>query len=202
LPENGVVLACFNAHQKYSAEVFAAWMRVLRSCPDAVLWLLDGGAELCRRLSRYAAASGVEPARLVWAPRKPAAAHLARLQLADLFLDTYPYAAHTTASDALWAGCPVLTRCGASFSSRVAASLLGAVELPGLVAGSAEEYERRALELAGDRAHLRSLRAHLEQGRRAFPLFASGKTARAVEQAYERMWKFYEAGQAPESFAV
>ena len=128
--------------------------------------------------------------------------HLARHRIADLFLDTLPYNAHTTASDALWAGLPVLTCLGKSFAGRVAASLLHAVNLPELIAKNLPEYETLALRLATDAALLRSLRERLERNRRTYRLFDTDRFRRNIEAAYTRMWKTWQCGESPESFAV
>ena len=170
--------------------------------PASVLWLLDDNATARRNLASAAVAQGVDPGRLIFAPRIPSAAHLARHRLADLFLDTLPYNAHTTASDALWAGLPVLTCLGAQFDGRVAASLLETVGLPELVTRSMEEYEALALALARDPHRLGSLRARLEETVPTSPLYDTDGFRRSLEAAYRRMVEISRAGRAPESFAV
>jgi predicted O-linked N-acetylglucosamine transferase (SPINDLY family) len=181
LPEAGFVFCCFNNSYKITPAVFGAWMRLLGAVPDSVLWLLEYNAEARDNLEREAAARGVDPARLAFAPRLPQAAHLARHGLADLFLDTLPVNAHTGASDALWAGLPVLTCAGNAFAGRVAASLLHAVGLPELVTHSLAEYEALALALARDPARLGALRARLEENRRREPLFDTARFCRQLE---------------------
>jgi predicted O-linked N-acetylglucosamine transferase (SPINDLY family) len=180
-PAAGFVFCCFNNSYKITPAVFGAWMRLLGAVPDSVLWLLEDNAKARDNLEREAAARGVDPARLAFAPRLPQAAHLARHGLADLFLDTLPVNAHTGASDALWAGLPVLTCAGNAFAGRVAASLLHAVGLPELVTHSLAEYEALALVLARDPARLGALRARLEENRRREPLFDTARFCRQLE---------------------
>src|SRR6185369_6338469 len=161
LPPEGFVFCCFNAAWKISPAMFDIWMRLLTAVPGSILWLLDDNPVAKRNLAAVAATRGVDPARLIFAPRLPSAAHLARHRLADLFLDTLPYNAHTTASDALWAGLPLLTCLGAGFDGRVAASLLETIGLPELVTHSIEDYESLALGLARDPARLAALKTKL-----------------------------------------
>src|SRR5262249_52510995 len=148
LPENALVFCCFNQPFKITPPVFELWMELLREVPGSVLWLLQDNAAMVTNLRREALGRGVAAERLVFAPRLPSAEHLARHRLADLFLDTLPYNAHTTASDALWAGLPVLTCLGRSFPGRVAASLVNGVELADLVTTSLADYEALAQHLA------------------------------------------------------
>ena len=185
LPDEGFVFACFNSNLKIGPETFAHWMRLLRSLDGAVLWLMQDHPAAARRLRAAAEAAGVDPARLVFAPRASLEAHLARQRCADLFLDTAPYGAHTTASDALWAGLPVVTLLGSAFPGRVAASLAIGAGLPELVAGDAEAYVRIALDLARDRERLAALKARLS-ARRA-PLFDRERYRRALEAAFLEM---------------
>ena len=188
LPDEGFVFGCFNAINKISPDIFAIWMRLLKAAPKSVLWLLDHGSATQVNLRREAEASGVAGERLVFAPRIPIAEHVSRLQCADLFLDTLPFNAHTTASDALWAGVPVVTCPGRSFQSRVAGSLLHAIGLPELVAPSIAEYEAIALTFAVDREAHAAIRAKLARNRLSAPLFDTAKFTRALEKAYETMW--------------
>jgi predicted O-linked N-acetylglucosamine transferase (SPINDLY family) len=162
-----------------------------------VLWLLEANSLVASNLRREAAARGVGPERLVFAPRLPPADHLGRHRLADLFLDTFPYNAHTTGSDALWAGLPLLTIGGATFPGRVAASLLQALGLSELIAPSPAEYEARALQLVGDPGALTQLRHRLAEGRSWMPLFDMARYTRDIETAYRRMWQNWLAGNAP-----
>jgi predicted O-linked N-acetylglucosamine transferase (SPINDLY family) len=200
LPPAGFVFCCFNQPFKIEAGIFAAWMRILGAVPGSVLWLQGGHAEAERRLRAAAASRGVDPARLVFAryARKPE--HLARIGLAGLFLDTHSVNAHTTASDALWAGVPIISWPGESFASRVAASLLHAVGLADCIMSGLEPYERRAIELASRPDERAALRARLLAGRG--PLFDTAAYARALEAAYRRMWTLHAAGTAPASFPV
>jgi len=202
LPETGFVFCCFNSNNKIAPETFGLWMRILGQVPDSVLWLLEDSAIAARNLKREAEARGIAADRLIFAPRVKPAQHLARQRLADLFLDTLPYGAHTTASDALWAGLPVLTRLGTTFAGRVAASLLNTIGLPELVSRSADEYERLAVKLACDASALAAIRAKLAANRDTSPLFDTRRFARNLEAAYAQMWERHLNGAAPESFAV
>jgi protein O-GlcNAc transferase len=202
LPEEGFVFCSFNNNYKITAEVFAVWMRLLGATPGSVLWLLEGNRFAPANLRREAEARGIAPERLVFAPRRPAAEHLARHRQADLFLDTIPYNAHVTASDALWVGCPLLTIAGATFASRVAGSLLRAVALPELITTSLAEYEALALKLAGDSRMLGELRARLAVNRLRAAVFRAEPFARNLENAYATMWRMHAAGEKPRPFAV
>ncbi len=202
LPPEGFVFCCFNNSWKLLPEQFGAWMRLLHAVPGSVLWLLDSGAALQANLRREAVARGIAPARLVFAPRVPLPQHLARHAVADLFLDTLPYNAHTTASDALWAGLPVLTRPGEAFAGRVAASLLRAVGLAELVVETATEYEALALALARDPARLAALRQRLALNRATAPLFDTDRFAQHLEAAFTAMVQRQRAGLPPAPFEV
>jgi predicted O-linked N-acetylglucosamine transferase (SPINDLY family) len=203
LPESGFVFCNFNAHWKLTGEIFAAWMRLLAAVPGSVLWLRQANDGTTRNLQRAAQGHGVDPARIVWAPRLPSFdQHLARHALADLFLDNFPYNAHVTASDALWAGLPVLTLQGRSFVSRVASSFLAALDLPELVTTSLGDYEALALALARDPARLAALRARLAENRLSKPLFDTERLRKNLEQAFTVMVERSRAGMAPETFAV
>jgi protein O-GlcNAc transferase len=185
LPENGFVFCCFNNSWKITAPVFDIWMRLLTQTEGSVLWLLDSPAAV--HLRAEAAARGVDAGRLVFAPKLPPDRHLARHRLADLFLDTLPYNAHTTCSDALWAGLPVVTCYGKAFPGRVAASLLKAIDLPELVTFSPEKYEELALELANNPALLLATREKLARNRTTTPLFDSERFRKNIDAAYEAM---------------
>jgi protein O-GlcNAc transferase len=203
LPPHGFVFACFNSNFKITPVVFDVWMRLLRSVPDSVLWLFQGNADARRAMEAEARQRGVEPERIVWAPRMPSLAdHLARHAHADLFLDTFHFNAHTTASDALWGGLPVLTLAGATFASRVGASLLYAVGLPELVTRSVDEYEALALSLAASPQRLAELRGRLLANRKTMPLFDSPLFARRIEAAYEAMWDRHQRGLAPDHIRI
>lgn len=200
LPGGAPVFCSFNGHTKIDRGTFDAWMRILGAVPASVLWLLAGHGE--RRLREAAAAQGIDSARLVFAPHLPKAAHLARHAHADLFLDTWYCNAHTTASDALWAGVPVLTCRGPAFVGRVGASLLRAVGLPELIAGDPAAYEARAIELARHPERLADLRTKLEANRLREPLFDTAAFARALESAYQTMWQRHASGAPPAPFSV
>ena len=198
LPEDALVLCCFNHTYKLRPEIFDVWCRLLRDTPDAVLWLLQSNAQARAHLLREAADRGVAPERIVFAPVVPSRDNLARLSHADLFLDTLPVNAHTTASDALWCGVPLVTCAGDSFVGRVAASLLHAVGLPELVAADLAGYEAIARELAADRERLAQLKARLRAGRATAPLFDSERSARDLEDLYARMAARWRSGAAPD----
>jgi protein O-GlcNAc transferase len=201
LPDEGFVFCCFNNNFKITAPVFDVWMRLMGQVEGSVLWLLQDDAAR-ENLSRAAAARGIDPARLVLADRREPEEHLARHRLADIFLDTLPYNAHTTASDALWAGLPVLTCKGAGFAGRVAASLLYAAGLPELVTDDLPEYEALALRLATDASLLAGLRQRLAQNRATCPLFDTDRFRRHLESAYTTMWEVHQRGESPRSFSV
>lgn len=202
LPAGGCVLASFNNSYKISPEVHGCWMRVLDAVPGSVLWLLAGNAASSANLRRATAAAGVDPARLVFQPKLPHDEYLTLYRHADLFLDTWPYGAHTTASDALWAGCPVLTLPGRTFASRVAASLLTTLGLGELVCASADDYVARAIALATDGAANRALRARLAQARATSGLFDMAAFARAFERAVVGMVERQRSGALPADFDI
>jgi predicted O-linked N-acetylglucosamine transferase (SPINDLY family) len=203
LPDQGLVFCCFNNSFKITPNLFDVWMRLLREVEGSVLWLSAPNTSASTNLRREAESRGVAAERLIFAPRVPSSAdHLARQQLADLFLDTLYYNAHATASDALWAGLPVLTCSGTTFASRVAGSLLTAVGLPELITYSLEEYEARALTLARDPAQLAALRQKLAINRTTYPLFDTERFTRHIEAAYTTMWERSRRGEPPQSFAV
>ncbi len=210
LPEDAFVYACFNQSYKITEEVFSRWCRILHRVPGSVLWLLVPQEEIQAALRARAAERGIDPSRIVFAPFVSPVEHLARLPQADLFLDTFPYGAHTTCSDALWMGLPVLTQVGRSFSARVAASLLHAVDLPELAVADADAYEARAVELAmGDRAALTRMRDHLWDRRRDLALFDNERFTAEFAGLVERIVQRWSRGmppqavpaQPPESFA-
>ena len=202
LPERGFVFCSFNSAYKITEDVFGIWMRLLAAVPGSVLWLLDADTLAKANLQREAVARGIDPSRLVFAPKLRMQEHLARHRLADLFLDTLPVNAHTTASDALWAGLPVLTCAGRAFIGRVAGSLLQAVGLPELITHTLGDYEALALRLATDATMLRDLRDRLDHNRLTAPLFDSERYARNIEAAYAHMARLCAAGRQPEAFAV
>ena len=202
LPERAFVFCCFNNSYKIAPAIFDIWMRILHRVEGSVLWLIEGNASACRNLRREAAERSVSPDRIVFAPKIPSPDHLARHQLADLFLDTLPYNAHTTASDALWAGLPVLTCLGTTFAGRVAASLLQAIGLRELIADSLAEYESLALHLAGDCVRLARLRQQLSNQRDTWPLFDTPRFCRHMEAAYTQMWERHQRSERPAGFSV
>ena len=202
LPQNAFVFCCFNNSYKIMPPVFEVWMKLLREIPESALWLLEDSREARRRLQQAAQAGGVDPARLVFAARVAPAEHLARHRLADLFLDTLPYNAHTTASDALWAGLPVLTCVGATFAGRVAGSLLRAVGLVELVTQNLRDYEALALKLARSPAVLAEVRGRLARNRSTAALFDLERFRRHLEAAYLTMWETWQRGERPRGFAV
>jgi len=200
LPEKAFVFCCFNGNHKIMPEIFGVWMDLLLSVDDSVLWLLHEHPSAAANLRREAEARGVSAERLIFAKRMPLQDHLARLKLADLVLDTLPYGAHTTASDALWAGVPVLTRMGKTFAGRVAASLLTAIGLPELITHSPAQYEARARELAQNAPLLGGIRAKLAKNRMTMPLFDTALITRNLEAAYIEMWDRHRRGERPASF--
>jgi protein O-GlcNAc transferase len=203
LPDSGFVFCCFNNTFKITPNLFDVWMRLLRDVDGSVLWLSSSNPFVVANLRREAAARGVDPDRLIFATRVPSNAdHLARHRLADLFLDTLYYNAHTTAADALWAGLPVLTCAGETFASRVAGSLLTNIGLPELITASLTDYEALAQALARDPERLAGLRARLARNRDVYPLFDTDRFTRHMESAFTAMWERTQRGEPPASFAV
>ena len=195
LPEKGFVFCCFNQAFKFTPEVFDVWRRLLEAVPDSVLWLLSA-RDAEGNLRNEALSRGIAPHRLIFAPDMGQDGHMARLQLADLVLDTSPYGAHTTASDALWAGVPVVTRPGQTFASRVAGSLLHAVGLPELIVEDEDDYFELALALATNPQRLGALRTKLAVARQIAPLFDAPAYTRDLEQLFSGMWRRYSSGDA------
>jgi predicted O-linked N-acetylglucosamine transferase (SPINDLY family) len=202
LPDTGFVFCSFNSSYKITPDVFDIWMRLLGAVEGSMLWLLDDNTPAARNLRREAEARRIDPKRLIFAPRAPPDKHLARQQLADLFLDTLPCNAHTTASDALWAGLPVLTCIGQTFAGRVAASLLNAVGLPEMVTKSLADYEALALRLARDPVVLAAVKAKLAENRTTHALFDTARVTRALESAFATMYERSRQGLPPQSFTV
>ncbi len=202
LPEDGFVFCAFNTTYKITPVMFGVWMRLLQQVPGSVLWLFEANRVVEENLRREASVRGIDPARLVFAPKKPLPEHLVRYRVADLCLDTLPYTGHTTTSDALWVGLPVVTCLGDTFASRVAASLLDAAGLPEMITGSLAEYEALALRLAREPAVLAGHRGRLAQTRMTVPLFDSRRFTRHLERAYETMWATHAAGRPPQGFVV
>lgn len=198
LPEGAFVYCCFSSPYKIEPTVFTAWMRILRKVPEGVLWLLEGVPGCADHLRKAARERGIDPARLFFAPRLPKAEHLRRHRLADLYLDTFVVNAHTTASDALWAGLPILTLPGTTFQSRVCASLLTALGLMELVADHGEAYESLAVALAREPSRLRALREALAVRRLDSPPFTTVRFARQLERAFVVLWEASVAGESPD----
>jgi protein O-GlcNAc transferase len=203
LPETGFVFCSFNNSYKIVPETFNVWMRLLRQLDNSVLWLSSTNETAIRNLRCEAQNRGVDPSRLVFAQRLPLNEdHLARHELADLFLDTLPYNAHTSASDALWAGLPVLSRLGQTFAGRVAASLLNAIDLPELITATPEAYEQMAIDLATHPEKLAIIKRKLAGNRLAAPLFNTKLYTRHIEAAYIAMHERHQAGLPPDHIVV
>jgi predicted O-linked N-acetylglucosamine transferase (SPINDLY family) len=191
LPDDAFVFCSFNQTFKILPQVFDIWMNILKERPASVLWLLECNAVAKENLQREAETRGVAADRLIFAPRVPIAEHLARHQLADLFLDTLPYNAHTTASDALWMGLPLLTCTGQTFASRVAGSLLHALGMDDLISSNLDDYQQKALQLSSDADLLASIKQRLLQSRDSAPLFDTGRFAQDLEHCYQTVWQRY-----------
>jgi len=202
LPAQGFVFCGFNNSFKITPTFFAIWMRLLQQVPGSVLWLLESNALVRRNLTTAAVVAGIDPVRLVFAPMLPHGQHLARHRHADLFLDTLPCNAHTTASDALWTGLPVLTCAGETFAGRVAGSIVRAAGLSELVASSPPDYEALTLALARDPARLADIRSRLGTGRANLPLFDMAKRTRDLEALYARMAEIWRSGQPATPIAL
>jgi protein O-GlcNAc transferase len=202
LPENGFVFCCFNNNYKILPDTFNCWMRILKRVEDSVLWLLGDNRSAASHLRSAARGWGVNPDRLVFAKRMPLPDHLARHRLGGLFLDTLPYSAHTTASDALCAGLPLLTCVGGTFAGRVGASLLNAISLPELITTTLEDYERIAIELATNPGKLAKIRQRLDDNRLTTPLFDTTLFTKHIEAAYTTMYEREQAGLSPDHFSV
>jgi predicted O-linked N-acetylglucosamine transferase (SPINDLY family) len=187
LPEEGLVFCCFNQTFKITPDIFAAWMRILQAIPGSVLWLVDDNRWSTANLRAAATTGGIAAERLIFAPRLPLSQHLARYKVADLALDTFPYTSHTTASDALWCGCPLVALCGETFASRVSASILGAAQLPALIANSLTDYESKVIKLAGHRELLQDLARRVRGARELAPLFDTTAFTQALEALYLQM---------------
>ena len=202
LPDDAVVLCCFNQTYKLSPNMLDLWARILAGAPRTVLWMLAWNPHARENLLRELAARGVAPERVVFAPKLDLASHIARLRAADLFLDTWPCNAHTTASEALWAGVPVLTVPGETFASRVAASLVAACGLGDLACRSADDYVELAIALANEPETLSGIKAHLDAHRRSLPLFDAERLARDMDALLTRMHERHLAGLAPQALAA
>ena len=201
LAEDDFVFCCFNNNFKITPAIFALWIQILKKVDRGVLWLLEDNPDASSNLKRVALEQGILENRLIFAPRVPMDQHIARMRLANLFLDTLPYNAHTTASDALWAGLPVLTCKGRSFASRVAASLLNAVNLPELIVESSEAYVETAISLARDPKRLAVMRANLEDSQHQ-PLFDTTLYVEELERVFVKMHSISSSGEKPTTFYV
>ena len=197
LPEVGFVYCCFNNNYKITPETFDSWMRILKAVEGSVLWLIQDNVPAEKNLKAEALKRGISPDRIIFAQRLPLPEHLARHKMADLFLDTLPYNAHTTASDALWAGVPVLTLLGNTFPGRVSASLLSAAGLAELVTHTPEEYEKRAVELAHYPLSLKVMKDRLDENRMVKPLFDTILFTKNLELLYRKMVERHEASLGP-----
>ena len=202
LPSQGFVFCCFNNKYKITPRVFDCWVRILKQVEGSVLWLSEDNASAANNLKKEAVARGVSSERLVFAKRMPPPEHLARHKLADLFLDTLPYNAHTTASDALWAGLPVLTCLGATFAGRVAASLLNAIHLPELITTTLEAYEQMAIDLATHPEKMAVIKRKLAENRLTTPLFDTKLFTKLIEAAYTAMYERHQAGLTPDHIVI
>jgi protein O-GlcNAc transferase len=202
LPEKAFVFCCFNGNHKIIPETFRIWMGILSKVEGSVLWLLEEHPSAVVNLRSEAQANGIAAERLIFAKRMPLEDHLARLKLADLVLDTLPYGAHTTASDALWVGVPVLTRLGKTFAGRVAASLLNAIGMPELITQSLAQYESLACEIARNTVLFTTIKVKLADNRETMPLFDTARITRNLEAAYSEMWARHNRGERPASFAI
>jgi predicted O-linked N-acetylglucosamine transferase (SPINDLY family) len=202
LPPTGFVYCCFNNNYKITPETFIRWMRILGQVQGSVLWLFEDNASAAYNLRAQAARRNIDPQRLIFAKKMDLADHLARHRLADLFLDTLPYNAHTTASDALWAGLPVLSCPGNTFAARVGASLLKAIQLPELIMPTPDAYETLAVELANKPERLAEIRIRLANNRLTTPLFNAERFTRHLEMAFTVMFERYQEGLPPESITV
>jgi predicted O-linked N-acetylglucosamine transferase (SPINDLY family) len=202
LPRDAFVLCCFNSTYKIGKREFDIWMRVLRQVEHGVLWLFASNDHAQANLRREAAARGVDPARLVFAAGLPVAQHLARHRHADLFVDTFNCNAHTTASDALWSGLPVVTKAGQQFAARVAASLLHAIGLPELVTTTEDTYEALILAIATDPAKLDAVRRKLSANRLTQPLFDTKRYTRNFEAGLRKAHDLHASGRGPEDIVL
>jgi predicted O-linked N-acetylglucosamine transferase (SPINDLY family) len=197
LPEDAIVYCCLNGMQKLTAAVFTSWMSILAQLPEAVLWLLGGTEETNARLGIIASQSGISPERLIFAAKKANPEHLARYALADLFLDTIPYGAHTTAADAMWMGVPVLTVPGKSFASRVCTSVVTAAGIGEMVCEDIDQYVARAVELGRRPDLLSGIKQKLVSGRQTCLLFDTPRLVNGLEDLYRLMWEDFQAGRRP-----
>jgi predicted O-linked N-acetylglucosamine transferase (SPINDLY family) len=203
LPESGFIFCCFNAVYKINPSVFDVWTEILQRVSGSVLWLSPTSGTAVENLRKEAASRGLDPQRLIFSSRIDSPAeHLARLRLADLFLDTWPFNAHSTAVDSLWAGVPLITCMGETFASRVAASLLNAIGLPELITTTRNDYEELAIELATNPSKRRGIKDKLEKNRLTTPLFDTALFAKHIETGYTKMYERYQADLLPDHMYI
>nr|WP_240932093.1 tetratricopeptide repeat protein [Sedimentitalea sp. CY04] len=202
LSDDAVVLCCFNASYKITPTEFDIWMRVLSSVPNTVLWLLDTNKWAKENLKKAARDRGIDDSRLVFCDRAASEVHLARHRLADIFVDTFNVNAHTTASDALWSGLPVVTKVGSQFAARVAASLLNAVDMADLVVETAQQYEEMITNLASDKSALAKVKARLQSNLKTAPLYDTAAYTRHLEEGYRKVYQTWKQGEAKQDVHV
>tara|TARA_B110000003_G_C16514169_1_gene482393 strand:+ start:1 stop:984 length:984 start_codon:yes stop_codon:yes gene_type:complete len=203
LPEKGFVFSCFNHHYKITPSVYSSWMKILSQVDKSILWLADGNKTGVYNLEKEAEKYGISKNRIIFAPRLELREdHLNRIKLSDLFLDTLPYNAHATTSDALQVGLPVLTQIGESFASRVAASLINSVGLPELIVNSREHYEQLAIELATNQEKFKKIKKKLDKNLTASPLYDTPLYTKQLESAYIEMYENHQKGLKPEHIYV
>ena len=202
LPDEATIFCYFNNNYKITQDALESWMRILAKTENSILWLLEENSSAVVNLRKEAERCGIDPKRIVFTQRMPLSDHLARHRLADLFLDTLPYNAHTTASDSLKAGVPVLTRIGEAFPSRVAASILNAVGLPELVVETPQAYEQLAIELATHPTKLIEIKKRLADNISTKPFFDTRRYTRNIEAAYATMYRRYQMGLTPDKIEV
>jgi len=198
LPETGFVFCCFNNNYKMTPGVFDSWMRIISSVEGSVLWLYESNDLIAEHLKSEAQARGVDTARLVFGRMLPQSEYLARYQIADLFLDTFPYNAGTTANDALWAGLPVLTHMGSSMASRMATSLLNTLGLSELITESSQDYEAAAIELGNNSEKINQIRQKLKKNKLTSPLFNTPLFTRNLEKVFRQIYERHHSGLSPD----
>jgi predicted O-linked N-acetylglucosamine transferase (SPINDLY family) len=202
LPNSGFIFCCFNNTYKITPPTFSSWMNILKEVDESVLWLFESNKNSVKNLKKEAVKFGVKESRLIFASHMPLEDHLNRIRLADLFLDTHPYNAHTTCSDALRVGVPVITYLGESFASRVAGSLLKALNLPELITSTPEEYEALAIELATHPEKLKAIKEKLASNLSTAPLFDTKRFTKNLESAYTQMYERHQKGLEPDHIYV
>ena len=202
LPKNSFVFACFNNHYKINPNIFNSWMKILKNVEESVLWLIETSEVACNNLKKQAAKNGVDSSRLVFAKRMKLDQHLLRHNLADLFIDTSPYNAHTTANDSLWSGLPVLTFLGKTFPGRVSASLLQALGMSELIALNQEDYEKKAIELGNNRKKVEQLKLKLKENKNTQPLFNINMYSRDLEKLFLKSYNNYISGLSVDHLVI